>query len=256
MELTGGSSLMAPEWVQKSERIRVELSLLKDRLNKLKEAHAKVLLVSFDSDGSAQANAEVLTRDLQSGFKKLNNEINAIEHIPGADDSEVRRQVKQQLARALMGLTVEFRKEETRFLNKVEAQKGLAAGSAMGLVEGDSSANLEGMDPGFTQVQTATVDTMTAIAIERDTEIQKIVETITELAQIMRDLGALVVEQGTMLDRIDHNVQESAAKIEQGVKHIEEAEKKQKSSRMMLCIMALVVLIIIMLIIVIARHAF
>ncbi len=74
--------------------------------------------------------------------------------------------------------------------------------------------------------------------------------------QIMRDLGALVVEQGTMLDRIDHNVQESAAKIEQGVEHIKEAEKKQKSSRMMMCIMALVVLIIIMLIIVIARHAF
>lgn len=28
-------------------------------------------------------------------------------------------QVKQQLAKALMGLTMEFRKEETRFLNKV-----------------------------------------------------------------------------------------------------------------------------------------
>ena len=32
-----GSSLFAPQWVQKSERIRVDLSLLKDRLNKLKE---------------------------------------------------------------------------------------------------------------------------------------------------------------------------------------------------------------------------
>ena len=32
-----GSALFAPVWVQKSERIRVDLSLLKDRLNKLKE---------------------------------------------------------------------------------------------------------------------------------------------------------------------------------------------------------------------------
>jgi syntaxin 16 len=39
-----------------------------------------------------------------------------------------------------------------------------------------------------------------------------VVETIVELAQIMRDLSTLVVEQGTMLDRIDHNIVETAMK--------------------------------------------
>lgn len=34
-----------------------------------------------------------------------------------------------------------------------------------------------------------------------------------ELAQIMRDLSTLVVEQGTMLDRIDHNITETAMKV-------------------------------------------
>ena len=32
-----GSALFAPVWIQKSEKIRVDLSVLKDRLNKLKE---------------------------------------------------------------------------------------------------------------------------------------------------------------------------------------------------------------------------
>ena len=40
----------------------------------------------------------------------------------------------------------------------------------------------------------------------------KVVEAIVELAQIMRDLSTLVVEQGTMLDRVDHNVTEAAMK--------------------------------------------
>jgi syntaxin 16 len=40
-------------------------------------------------------------------------------------------------AQALFKLSVEFRKEETRFLNKVEQQKGLEAGSVIGLVEAD-----------------------------------------------------------------------------------------------------------------------
>lgn len=48
---------------------------------------------------------------------------------------------------------------------------------------------------------------------ERDEEICKVVETIAELAQIMRDLSTLVVEQGTMLDRIDTNITQAAVKV-------------------------------------------
>lgn len=43
--------------------------------------------------------------------------------------------------------------------------------------------------------------------LQRDEEIRKIVETICELAQIMGDLAQLITEQGTMVDRIEHNIQ-------------------------------------------------
>jgi syntaxin 16 len=250
-----GSALFAPLWVQKSEKIRMDLSILKERLSKLKELHGKMLLVSFNTDDSAQAQVEALTREMQAGFKKLNAEINNMEQTPGADDAEVRQQVQRQLAKALMVLTMDFRKEETRFLNKVEANKGLVENSSlMGVLGDDSTSDLASMDPGFTQAQIAAVEVSQALAEERDREIQQIVNTIVELAQIMRDLGALVVDQGTLLDRIDYNIQQSAIKVEEGTKAIVQAEKTQKSSRMFLCIIALVVLIVVMLIVVIARN--
>ena len=270
--------------------------------------HGKMLLVTFDSDDSAQSHVEALTRELQTGFKKLNNEINSMEETPGTDDSEVRMQVKRQLAKALMGLTMEFRKEETRFLNKVEAQKGLAAGSSLGIVESDSTADLASTDPGFTQVWEGIVSAAsclrcnlrfvipgsdcycgefhssggaegqrdstdcqhnrragagnrsplshdTPLVLTLNPHMEGLKASSLRFLQIMRDLGALVVEQGTLLDRIDHNIQESAVKIEEGTKQIVQAEKTQKSSRMFLCIIALVVLIVVMLIIVIARNA-
>jgi syntaxin 16 len=93
-----------------------------------------------------------------------------------------------------------------------------------------------------------------ALVEERDEEIRKIVETIAELAQIMRDLSTLVVEQGTMLDRIDANVTQTAMKVEEGVKELVKAEKTQKRGRAMMCIIALIVMIVVMLIVVIVRH--
>lgn len=65
---------------------------------------------------------------------------------------QVRLQVQRQLAQALFKLSVEFRKEETRFLNKMEQQKGLAAGSSIGLIE-DEGHGLAASDPGFTESQ-------------------------------------------------------------------------------------------------------
>ena len=53
-------------------------------------------------------------------------------------------------------------------------------------------------------------------------------ESINELAQIMKDLSVLVIDQGTILDRIDYNIQATAASIDEGVKQIEKANETQK----------------------------
>jgi hypothetical protein len=60
--------------------------------------------------------------------------------------------VQRQLAQALFKLSVEFRKEETRFLNKIEQQKGLVKGSSIGLVE-EEGPGASATDPGFTESQ-------------------------------------------------------------------------------------------------------
>lgn len=64
----------------------------------------------------------------------------------------MRVQVQRQLAQALFKLSVEFRKEETRFLNKIEQQKGLVKGSSIGLVE-EEGPGASATDPGFTESQ-------------------------------------------------------------------------------------------------------
>ncbi|EFJ50543.1 Qa-SNARE, Tlg2/Syntaxin16-family [Volvox carteri f. nagariensis] len=252
------SSSVAPVWVQQSERIRQELKVLKERIAKLREYHRKALLVTFDGENEAQVHAETLTREVQQSFKRLDAAIRIVGETTGPnDDAEIRKQVQQQLAQALFKLSLEFRREETRFLNKVEEHKGMEKGSSIGVIAEEEGTWTGGelMDPGFTQAQMAMVDISTNLVNERDTEIRKIVETIAELAQIMKDLATLVIEQGTMLDRIDQNVTQTAVKVEEGVKQLKAAETTQKRGRMFMCIIALICIIVLLLIIVIIRHA-
>ncbi|MFS7937719.1 putative target SNARE coiled-coil domain, syntaxin/epimorphin [Helianthus anomalus] len=56
-----------------------------------------------------------------------------------------------------------------------------------------------------------------AFTVEREKEIQQVVELVNELAQIMKDLSVLVIDQGTIVDRIDHNIQNVAASMDEGL---------------------------------------
>ena len=58
----------------------------------------------------------------------------------------------------------------------------------------------------------------TAIA-QREREINEIAKGIIELADIFKDLQMMVIDQGTILDRIDYN-------IENVVVNVKEAEKE------------------------------
>ncbi len=90
---------------------------------------------------------------------------------------------------------------------------------------------------------------------QRDEEIVRIAKSIEELAAIFKELAVLVIDQGTILDRIDFNMESAVDNAKEGIKQLEKAEEHQKNSMSVKCILVLVVLIIIMVGVLIWKHS-
>lgn len=64
------------------------------------------------------------------------------------------------------------------------------------------------------------------------------------MAQIFKDLNQLVIEQGTIVDRIDYNMDQAVTKVREGLQQVVKAEEYKKSNRPY-SIMAVMILIIV-----------
>ena len=102
---------------------------------------------------------------------------------------------------------------------------------------------------GFTQEEVMGLESVNHLAHERDQEIQKIAQSIEELSAIFKELAVLVIDQGTVLDRIDYNMETVVETTRRGNMELETAEKYQKSNRASKCITILVVLILVFMVI-------
>jgi syntaxin 16 len=54
----------------------------------------------------------------------------------------------------------------------------------------------------------------------KNEEINGLVKSINDLAVIFKDISVLVVEQGTILDRIDYNIYEAKDNMVEANKHL------------------------------------
>ena len=82
---------------------------------------------------------------------------------------------------------------------------------------------------------------------EREAEIKRIAQSLVDVQDIFKELAVLIIDQGTILDRIDYNIEQVSVAVEKGVEELETGAKYQKKAqKKMICLVILVIAIIVM----------
>ena len=66
--------------------------------------------------------------------------------------------------------------------------------------------------------------------VKRDNELDNLLSSVYDLAELFKDMQNLVMELGSILDRIDYNIDIAATNISSGKKSIEKADKYHKNN--------------------------
>ena len=193
------------------------------------------------------------------GLTKMEKNKNIINKNDKGNDIEekVKNNVKMLLVSKIQNFSNEFRKNQQQFMKYL---KEMGGGDQEFLeknnnnISEDSFDSLddekENLNKNFLLTQE---DDLELQIKKRDEDINILANSINELSGIFKDLQNVVQEQGTILDRIDYNIDVSYENSQRGLKFIKKAEEHQKDSCFRNVILLLFIIIFIETILIILK---
>lgn len=259
-EFNAAKNSLPPLWVEKIEVVEEDINKIQNKMRELSTLHTKRLMVNFESDEKQQEQAiERCTTDITTIFRHAEDilkKFGSQAKDPKLSQAErtVRQNSLRSMAKKLQGLSSSFRTSQKDYMSRVKDQKsGGSSGGAFDFLSPKKVSTVD-VDSGFSHSQLQILEDTEELVETRDQEINKIAKSIEELAQIFKELAVLVIDQGTILDRIDYNMEQVVENTQEGMVHLAKAEQYQKNARATKCIVLLVLLIIIMIAVLVVKH--
>jgi len=247
------------------------------RLDKL---HQKHLLPGFGDETIKRGEESVieqLTQEITRGFHDCQNSIQKIEMMVrdakqqggvSQGDETMARNIQISLAARVQEASARFRKKQSTYLKKLRELEGMASPfdrSATPTLNPYSDPSLMESDADKSFSQTTLQQTSQklmgrndAAIMQREREINDIARGIIELSDIFRELQTMIIDQGTMLDRIDYNVEKMGTDVKVADQELKVAtgyQRRTTKRKILLLLLLLVVGMFILLIFKPKRHS-
>lgn len=253
---------LPPIWIDKIEQVDEDIAKIEAKIRELNTLHTKRLMVNFETDEMMQEREiDDKTQEITQVFHHAETVLKKF----GAQSKDatlslaeitVRKNMQMSMAKKLQGLSTSFRSTQKEYMHRMQQQKSGSASNQFDFLANPKNGptSIEDVDTGFSAGQIQAMENTEELVNQRDEEITRIAQSIEELAGIFKELAVLVIDQGTILDRIDYNMESAVEHAKEGITQLEKAEEHQKNAMSVRCIFLLVFLIIVMLIILVLKH--
>ncbi|KAL1225177.1 Syntaxin-42 [Cardamine amara subsp. amara] len=249
---------MPPAWVDDSEEITFNIQKVRDKMSELAKAHSKALMPTFGDNKGIQRVVEMLTHDITDLLRNSEKRLQKLSTRGPSEESNLRKNVQRSLATDLQNLSMDLRRKQSTYLKRLQQQKEGQDGVDLEFNLNGKMSRLDEDDElggmGLDEHQTIKLKKGQHVSAEREREIQQVLGSVNDLAQIMKDLSALVIDQGTIVDRIDYNIQNVSTSVEEGYKQLQKAERTQREGAMVKCATILLILCLIMIVLLVLKN--
>uniref|UniRef100_A0A2K5WG73 Syntaxin-16 n=1 Tax=Macaca fascicularis TaxID=9541 RepID=A0A2K5WG73_MACFA len=189
-----------PKWVDGVDEIQYDVGRIKQKMKELASLHDKHLNRPTLDDSSEEEHAiEITTQEITQLFHRCQRAVQALPSRARACSEQEGRllgNVVASLAQALQELSTSFRHAQSGYLKRMKNREERSQhffDTSVPLVDDGDDHTL--YHRGFTDDQLVLVEQNTLMVEEREREIRQIVQSISDLNEIFRDLGAMIVEQ-------------------------------------------------------------
>lgn len=246
------------------EEIHDDIGAIKQKMSELTQKHADHIQVRFGTANDDEKQIEILTAQITKLYQQARIKVERIGkgQVAQSDEAIMRSNIQKALASDLQDLSGEFRKSQESYLQALQSRKERSQrklGADEAATSSSSSAGTlvaaggggAAFEDGLQAVQQ--VDGRYDEAVERDRELRNVAASIRELSDIFRDLAILVIDQGTALDRIDCNLENTQVNMREAIVHLDKANNYTKGARLRNFMLILLALILVMVVILVVR---
>ena len=210
----------------------------------LQEKQQQRLMPKFDDQENKKLNRSIknlgveMSKDLKDCeiiIKEIINDTNNDSSLD-INNEQIKQNMKQNVLTKLNEFTKKFKLNQEIYTNKF---KDFAVGEDMVNMSMRKDVDLKGSNDFLTTQENN--DQLR----RRDNELNNLLDSVNELAQIFKDMQTLVMQQGTILDRIDYNIDIASTNVTKGKKSIVKADQHMKNNCFRNVIIVLIVCIFI-----------
>lgn len=262
---------LPPSFLDISESIDENIDLITKKIDKLNGLYKKNLLPGFNDRTMDEEEIEKLNYTITTKFYECNNLVKRFENIKRqpdnklkADDLNMIENMQKNYAWKIQQLSSNFRRLQNNYikflkkdefeqlpsLNKSTIADGGTYNPAIDETEELETYSREAIKESSSILQQKS-NINDSMIRQREQEVTKLAQGVLEVSSIFKEMQNMVIDQGTILDRIDYNLENTKVDLQNASQQLIQGSRYQKRTQKckLILLLSLIVFLLFMIVI-------